>query len=1108
MKKSLKVFMLLLAIFSTALLAACTEEADTTLADAKAALTLTFQSGDSATSVTKDLTLPTSVGEVTIAWTSSAPSVIANDGKVTRPSADTPVTLTAKLSYKGNDEQKVFSITVKAAVPTGPTEAERQAAIAALRAIYADTLEDVTYEVIADLSLVNTVTTYSVAWASANTSVIANDGKVTRPAFNLDGGITVKLTATITVKGEAVEVEFFAFVKCLEKSLQQTLQEAVNMGAAFTSDIATVGITSNQTLNATVTYEGVVYDIVWTSSNTAIIGNDGKVTRPAIGLDDAMVTLTATITKDGVSASKDVEFKVLSYKPSRVFNTIGEVYEGEGRAKDGEYIKVLGVKVLGKINDGIFVHDGTTVLYIYDSTKVIYNNLVIGNVYDIEGEFDIYFSSPQIRHASPNALTAVASTKEVGALTPQNKVYSELIDSLSLPTNPNELQFKFEYTRFTAKVIIDGQEGATSSYKYWLVPADYTGTTVIKTINGGKAIEYDTKYVANVYYQSNDEAFASLNGKVVTINFLFYGYRSDRYVWYGNFFGSLEDIEIQFANDAEAMQAAKTNLEASVPTIVPAATTLTLPTALFGTTITWASNNEAVINPTTGVVTPVAGVQTSVTLTATINKGTETAVVVTIVVKVGEVPLSTIAQVVAAADSTTQLYKVQGVVTASEYYRTYFIQSGDSGIAIYTSNATMLATLKANIGKMVEVVGTRATHTSGLRQIAPTEIKGISGSETITPANVDAVTLDATAMLPYQGRLVSMTGLKVTARTADQYNNVTLTLTQLSSNKTISMKWDSRTALSTEAAAVLAGLVVDKVINITNVMAWNNNPYFYFTDSTVITEVAVTDQDKANAVAAALPKTITLSAAGAIELPATGVNSSAITYAFKNAEDVNNALIDLTAKTVTMPAEGQVTVVLVATVTVVDKTATAEISVVLGTAPVNNLATDLFISAYVEGAPGTRKAIQIYNGTGQAVVLDNVYSIMIGSNGNAWSTQYEIKLTGTIQPGEVFVIVGGADGGWTGNMTASLGYNGDDAIGLFKNSVLIDHFGVVGTDPGTSWTIGTDTSATVDKVVVRINTITGPTNVWKAEEWTVALAIPNATTDAQVGTILASYTWK
>lgn len=928
MKKSLKVFMLLLALFSTAVLAACTDPVeDTTLADAKAALALAFQTGDSATSVTKDLTLPTTVGEVTIAWTSSAPTVIANDGKVTRPSADTPVTLTAKLTYKGKDDQKTFSVTVKAALPTGPTEAEKAAAVAALKGIYADTLEDITYDVIADLTLVSTVTDYAVTWVSANTAVIANDGKVTRPAFNLDGGITVKLTATITVKGEAVEVEFFAFVKCLDKSLEQTLQEAVNLGAAFTSDIATVGITGNQTLNATVTYEGVTYDIVWTSSNTAVIANDGKVTRPALGLDDAMVTLTATITKDGVSASKEVEFKVLSYKPSRAFDNIGALYTGEGRAKDGEYVKIEGVKVLGKINDGIFVHDGTTVLYIYDNGKVIYNSLQIGQVYDIEGEFDIYFSSPQIRHASPNALTFKASTKEVGALTPQNKDFVQLVDSLTLPTNPNELQFTFEYTRFTAKVVIDDKEGATSSYKYWLVPADYAGTTVIKALGGGKAIEYDTTHVANIYYQSNEEVFASLNGKVVTINFLFYGYRSDRYVWYGNFFGTLEDIEIQFATDAEAIAAAKANIETTIPTVIPSPTTLSLKTSQFGTTIAWTSSNEAVINPTTGVVTPPVGTQTNVTLTATISKGTETPVVVTIVVKVGEIPLSTVQEFVAAAVGPT-LFRVQGTIVGHDEYRNFYLHQDGHAITVYTSNSTLIAALKAAAGKQVEVIGTRGAF-NGFNQFAVTEVKVLGTSTVVaTPVSIDAVELTQAGLTNYQGKLVTLTNVLIKSRDGNNF------VFERADGSTIAMSWFSSAVLSTEQAAVLADLKANDRITYTDFMVYSSGtPKFAFTNFAQVTKIAVTDQDKANAVAAALPKTITLAAAGAIELPATGAEGTTIAYALKNVDDANKALIDLTAKTVTMPASGQVTVVLVATVTLNDKTATAEISVVLGQAP-------------------------------------------------------------------------------------------------------------------------------------------------------------------------------
>ena len=33
-------------------------------------------------------------------------------------------------------------------------------------------------------------------------------------------------------------------------------------------------------------------------------------------------------------------------------------------------------------------------------------------------------------------------------------------------------------------------------------------------------------------------------------------------------------------------------------------------------------------------------------------------------------------------------------------------------------------------------------------------------------------------------------------------------------------------------------------------------------------------------------------------------------------------------------------------------------------------------------------------------------------------------------------------------------YNGDDALALVKNDVVIDAFGIIGSDPGTSWTVG------------------------------------------------------
>lgn len=65
--------------------------------------------------VKNDLDLPTEIGNTSIVWTSSDPSHITNDGKVTRPllgemSAD--VTLTADITRDGTTTQEVFDVSV------------------------------------------------------------------------------------------------------------------------------------------------------------------------------------------------------------------------------------------------------------------------------------------------------------------------------------------------------------------------------------------------------------------------------------------------------------------------------------------------------------------------------------------------------------------------------------------------------------------------------------------------------------------------------------------------------------------------------------------------------------------------------------------------------------------------------------------------------------------------------------------------------------------------------------------------------------------------------------------------------------------------------------
>jgi hypothetical protein len=158
--------------------------------------------------------------------------------------------------------------------------------------------------------------------------------------------------------------------------------------------------------------------------------------------------------------------------------------------------------------------------------------------------------------------------------------------------------------------------------------------------------------------------------------------------------------------------------------------------------------------------------------------------------------------------------------------------------------------------------------------------------------------------------------------------------------------------------------------------------------------------------------------------------------------------------------------------------------------------TELFISEYGEGGSGNNKWIEIYNGTGSDVDLTG-YSLKLNTNANTTWTN-ELVLTGTLLDGDVLVIFNSssdyanvvAEGDVSGSVTF---FNGDDAIGLFKNDVLIDIFGVFGEDPGSSWPVGT--GSTADHTLVRKATVTGPTTTWDPNEWDV---YPDAT-DTYVG---------
>jgi surface protein len=177
------------------------------------------------------------------------------------------------------------------------------------------------------------------------------------------------------------------------------------------------------------------------------------------------------------------------------------------------------------------------------------------------------------------------------------------------------------------------------------------------------------------------------------------------------------------------------------------------------------------------------------------------------------------------------------------------------------------------------------------------------------------------------------------------------------------------------------------------------------------------------------------------------------------------------------------------------------------------LNTELFISGYGEGS-SNNKYLQIYNPTNSDINLDNYKFKRCGNGCTDWEYTFPFPSSTIINSGEKITIANNsADTGILAcadipdildpnNSRQSLcSFNGDDAIGLFKDDTLIDIIGEVGPDPGSGWEVAGVSNATANHTLVRKQTISSGNTDWSASAGTNAndsewVVFPNDTNKA------------
>lgn len=501
---------------------------------------------------------------------------------------------------------------------------------------------------------------------------------------------------------------------------------------------------------------------------------------------------------------------------------------------------------------------------------------------------------------------------------------------------------------------------------------------------------------------------------------------------------------------------------------------INLPTTLpTGVTISWQSNNEAVID-TEGKVTRGEEDKT-VKLTATITSGSVTATK-EFTFNVPAEGVLTIAEA-RTKDKDTNV-EIEGFVTRL-IGSSAFIQDETAGIYVYKpKDSTALV-----VGNKVNVKGKIDIYSKAIQIGSGATVTKVSENHTVTATSYNTVA-DLQKANP-QGMFVELKNLEVTnVPNAADKSSYSVTVKD-SAGTTLVLRVDKELNPYIPASFFKVG---DKYTSVKGGLSRYNDDLQLMLAST--SDIVKANQTPEEILASAKERLNIANKdniTGDITLP-TSDGDVEISWVSGNTNVITND------GKVTRPAVGEddVQVELTATLTLGDLTETKKITVTVKAQQEQQQSNyaGLIFSQYIEGS-GNNKVLEIYNGTGRDIDL-STFSVVLFTNGaNQSGDGYAnvLNLSGTLKNNQVIIIAhkeAKLPSGITANYSGDsyfYGWNGDDALVLFKDydettrqGTVIDSIGKVGEDPGTSWS--NNGVSTADQTLIRKPTVTsGDTNL-------------------------------